>query len=107
MARIAAPPKTAEAKRAYVNGYQRAMARMRSRVEDVLKIARGYRDSRTIPAANCVKCSRWTRGGPQCVWGYCSASFEYGVEPRMFAEGGRERICTTENFYCPNWIPNG
>lgn len=78
---------------------------MYTRIAEVLKIARSYRDSRTIPIENCQTCVRWTRGGTSCVWGYCAASFEWSVEPRMFAENGRERICTTEDFSCPNWLP--
>lgn len=100
-------------KRSYSRGYQRAMSRASARVERVLKIARAYKEACTREdAIRCRSCERWSRGGPNCLWGYCRLDFEHGAgEGRMWADAcigeKQQRICTHENFGCINWIPSG
>lgn len=102
-------------KRGYSRGYSRALVRCQDRVTRALKIARGYREkaSQAIyhdTAPRCMSCERWTRGGENCLWGYCRGDFEYVAdEQKMWADtpaGEREprRIVTQEMFGCVNWI---
>lgn len=104
-----------EAKKEYARGYYRATIRYRDRVIRALAIARGYREkaSQAIyhdTAPRCVSCARWTRGGENCLWGYCRADFERAAgEQRMWpetlmGENGERRIVTQEMFGCVNWI---
>jgi hypothetical protein len=93
----------------YSRGYNRGLARSHDRVQRILRIAQRYRESCDTPTESlCRTCDRWTRGGPSCVWGECRADFEYGLEPRMWAEGGKSpkgTVVTDENFGCISWIP--
>lgn len=107
--------KTLGEAREYSRGYNRALSRARDRVHRVLLIARGYRMKAAeavyhTTAPRCVSCERWTRGGANCVWGYCRADFEYEAgEQKMWAdtfvgETSMRRIVTQEMFGCVNWI---
>jgi hypothetical protein len=106
-------PMTYGEKLAYHRGVNRARASARERVRRVLEIAKGYRQRSSMgahPERQCASCSRWERGGEKCIWGRCRADFEFGTEPRMWAEsfGGERRsglVITTEDFACVNWLP--
>lgn len=109
-------PQSVDEKRGYTRGYNRAVSRCQSRVSRALEIARGYREKAeaaiyhdTVP--RCLSCARWTRGGENCLWGYCRADFQYAAgeqgmwADRFVGEANRERpIVTQEMFGCVNWI---
>lgn len=104
---------TPEEKRQYTRGYNRGLARQQNRANRAIEIAKAYR-ARTGDRETerlCVNCDRWTRGGPNCVWGTCRADFEYGLEGRVWAEalvGDRDvqrSVITSEDFGCVSWIP--
>jgi hypothetical protein len=101
--------RTESEKREYQRGYNRAISRHHSRVKRVLEIAKGYRDRSAFRStARCGDCERWTRGGSNCLWGYCRADFEWSAgEGKMWAEPQEAKIVTHEHFGCINWIPNG
>ena len=100
--------------REYGRGYNRALSRCSDRVARALTIGRGYREKAQASIYHdtpprCISCERWTRGGDNCLWGYCRADFEYVAgEQKMWAEtflGERERrVVTQEMFGCVNWI---
>lgn len=107
--------RTVAEQREYQRGYNRALQRCRDRVDAVLNVARAYRAKAeqaiyhdTVP--RCVGCRRWTRGGENCLWGYCEGAFEYGAgESQMWVDrfvGEKEdrKIVTKEMFGCVNWI---
>jgi hypothetical protein len=106
---IATVAKTRTEQLEYSRGYNRGLARSHDRVQRILRIAQRYRESCDTPTESlCRTCDRWTRGGPSCVWGECRADFEYGLEPRMWADGGKSpkgTVVTDENFGCISWIP--
>jgi hypothetical protein len=99
-------------RRGYQRGYNRAHSKIASHVQRVIKIARGYRDrlTDTDSARICETCARWKRGGANCMWGACDADFEWGIEPRMWAdtnagESPHRKIITQPNFGCVSWLP--
>lgn len=100
-------------RKAYGRGYNRAISRGIDRVQVIASIARGYRDRLTDinSKRRCDACSRWTRGGANCIWGTCAADFDHGTEPRMWAEAyvgekhADRAVITTEDFGCVNWLP--
>jgi hypothetical protein len=97
---------------AYKRGYNRARARFAARAWQAVKIAKLYRQQLATAASDrrCDGCDRWTRGGKRCLWGRCRGDFEFGAEPRMWADsfaGEHEQrsVITTEDFGCVNWLP--
>ena len=97
-------------KKAYMRGYNRRNSRDSGRVWRILKVAKAIRDRQHSTDANlCKNCERWTRGGPNCLWGVCSTDFQYGVEPRMWPDTyptqTPAKITTTEDFGCVSWLP--
>ncbi len=99
-------------KLAYQRGYNRGMARVSDRVARVIRIAQGYRRRLldTNPQQRCDGCARWARGGPNCLWGKCAGSIDYGLEPRIWAErygryGESATVITSPDFGCVLWIP--
>ena len=115
--RTIGPPMTEAEKRAYQRGYRHGQDRCRELAQQASAIAKGYRDRAEQPPGRCAGCSRWTHGGGGAVWGYCAASFEFSLEPRMWAERHPDHperwtpphdklaIITTQDFTCPNWLP--
>ncbi len=100
---------------AYQRGYNRARRNFANRAARAVEIAKGYRSRSALPTdteQRCAGCARWSRGGPDCVWGKCAANFEYSLEGRMWVDqfvGENERrvIITTAEFGCVNWLPKG
>lgn len=104
-------PRSREERLAYQRGYNRGRVRISDHIGNILRIARGYRDRLTDinPQHPCDGCMRWTHGGGGCVWGRCAADFQWGSEPRMWAEpksgSATCEIITTPDFGCVNWLP--
>ena len=106
-----APMSYAE-KIAYARGYNRGRSRMFDYASRAVEIAKGYRllSRRPEDSRVCSSCSRWERGCPTCSWGKCAASFEFGLEGRMWADqfvGEKQprAVITSEEFGCVNWLP--
>ncbi len=105
-------PMTRAEKLAYQRGYNRGLARVSDRVARVIRIAQGYRRRLRNDATTqqrCDGCARWVRGGPNCLWGICDGSTDYGLEPRIWANGhsgnGPSTVITSPDFGCVLWIP--
>jgi hypothetical protein len=111
---------SADEKRGYQRGYNRAGARYWDRVRRVVEIARGYQQrlTDTDKARTCATCRRWTRGGSAmrndnaCMWGSCSADFDFAIEARMWSEmpmgspsNLKPEIITQPEFGCVSWLP--
>jgi len=107
------PPSNYADKQYYRKGYNRGRFRTWETYRRVSDIAKRWRDLATKGSdktRTCENCVRWHRDQPSHQWGICRAAFEYGVEPRMWADTPRgERrepsICTSKDFGCVNWNP--
>lgn len=111
-------PQSADEKRGYQRGYNRANSTAWNRVRRVIEVAKGYR-ARLVDNSNgsCAECRRWLRGAGQnnssgCKWGSCRADFECGLEARMWVDlplgtprSIKPTITTSEEFGCVNWLP--
>ncbi len=97
----------------YSRGYRRGRNRVSDFASRAFRIARTYREQAAAlrrvmwgkdnwTSRECQSCERWTRGGPTCKWGVCSAKFLYEVgEPMMHADS---EITTSETFVCCNHL---
>lgn len=95
-------------KRAYQRGVNRATARNHDRMQKLIRIARQYRERESSDEeCICQTCDRWRQGTNNTVWGFCRADFQYGVEPRMWADSksGDADLITDATFGCISWIP--
>jgi len=114
---------SADERRGYSRGYNRAGARYHTRMERVIGIARLYQAkllgliSDAEAKRTCATCHRWNRGdglnnAESCKWGTCSTDFVFGLEPRMWIDFPLHhprthgaKITTSEDFGCVNWLP--
>lgn len=103
--------------REYYRGYQRGRNRMLGYASKAFALAKLFRaqaaEARRAllgkdnwTARECRTCERWTRGQPgNCKWGICSADFRAEAgEPSMWVDGGRQAICTHQDFGCCNHL---
>lgn len=107
--------KTLSESREYSRGYQRGRNRVQDYASFAFRIAKLFRQEAARlrrdklgkdnwNSRECQTCERWTRGGPTCKWGTCSADFLAEVgEPMMWAEA-KSGIYTHEDFGCCNHL---